>query len=284
MPYRIVVEEQEFSDYANVIDREKILVLDKKYQRDYDVCDDFSGGTGSGPARNFAWDHAVSLGAGWHWVMDDNIRHFQRLYRNRKIRVGDGTIFRCMEDFVERYENVAQCGPAYHFMTIRKKILPVFVANTRIYSCILIRNNIPYRWRGRYNEDTDLSLRILKDGWCTIQFNAFLQGKQPTLTMKGGNTDELYRGNGRVKMAQALYANHPDVVEIKRKWHRFQHEVNYKIFRANKLKLKPGLEMMDTNEYGMKIHAKNSDSRPSSVQGERPVERQAGQAGGADEG
>jgi len=44
----------------------------------------------------------------------------------------------------------------------------------------LIRNDVPYRWRGRYNEDTDLSLRMLKDRWCTIQFNAFLQGKAAT--------------------------------------------------------------------------------------------------------
>jgi hypothetical protein len=36
-----------------------------------------------------------------------------------------------------------------------------------------------------------LSLRALKDGLCTILFNAFLAGKVTTLRMKGGNTDEL---------------------------------------------------------------------------------------------
>lgn len=32
----------------------------------------------------------------------------------------------------------------------------------RAFPCILIQNDIPFRWRGRYNEDTDLSLRALK--------------------------------------------------------------------------------------------------------------------------
>ena len=48
---------------------------------------------------------------------------------------------------------------------------PAFVKNTRIYSTLLISNNCKHRWRGRYNEDTDICLRVLKDGDCTIQFN-----------------------------------------------------------------------------------------------------------------
>ena len=44
--------------------------------------------------------------------------------------------------------------------------------HSRIYSCNLIRTDIPYRWRGRYNEDTILSLDILRGGHCTLLFNA----------------------------------------------------------------------------------------------------------------
>ena len=61
-----------------------------------------------------------------------------------------------------------------------------FTLNTRIYSCNLIKNSVRFRWRGRYNEDTDLSLRMLKAGLCTDLFNAFLQDKETTLTMRGG--------------------------------------------------------------------------------------------------
>ena len=62
-----------------------------------------------------------------------------------------------------------------------------------------------YGWRGRYNEDTDLSLRALKDGWCTVLFNAFLIGKVTTMRMKGGNTDNVYTdGDNRLSFAKAL--------------------------------------------------------------------------------
>ena len=65
------------------------------------------------------------------------------------------------------------------FVPRKSADLPPFKANTRIYSCILIDNALPFRWRGRYNEDTDLSLRVLKAGLCTIQFNAFLRRRWP---------------------------------------------------------------------------------------------------------
>jgi hypothetical protein len=53
--------------------------------------------------------------------------------------------------------------------------------------------------------------------------------------MKGGNTDELYKGDGRLLMAQSLQQQHPDVTEIKQRWGRWQHVVNYKPFKGNKL-------------------------------------------------
>ena len=113
-------------------------------------------------------------------------------------------------------------------------------------------------WRGRYNEDTDLSLRFLKAGYCTILFNAFLADKAATMTMGGGNTDELYKQNkefdGRLEMAKSLQKQHPDVTTIKWKWNRWQHSVNYKPFKKNKLKLKPGTEIpQGINNYGMQL-------------------------------
>src|SRR6185436_4549517 len=110
--------------------------------------------------------------------------------------------------------------------------------NTRLYSCILIKNDLPYRWRGRYNEDTDLSLQALKDGWVTVLFLIFLQKKMATMTVKGGNTDELYQGDGRLQMAQSLQRQHPDVTQIKQRWGRWQHVVDYRPFKHNKPILK----------------------------------------------
>jgi hypothetical protein len=248
VPYRIVIEPQEFDKYAAVIDPKKILVLP------------FSNlGQGSIPARNWCWEHSISEGHERHWIMDDNIHGFFRFNRNLKVPVSDGTVFAAAEDFTDRYLNVPMSGLNYFMFAPRKSgdIKP-FTINTRIYSCILLSNKVTHRWRGRYNEDTDLSLRILKDGYCTILFNAFLAMKATTMTMKGGNTDHLYKQDakfdGRLEMARSLQRQHPDVTTITWKWGRWQHQVDYSRFKDNKLIRRPDAEVVDTvNNYGMEL-------------------------------
>ena len=246
VPYSIVIEPQEYDEYASVIDRSKILVLP------------FSNlGQGSIPARNWVWDHAKETGAKRHWIMDDNIEGFYRLNNNLKTPVGDGTIFRCAEDLVDRYKNAPKAGFNYFMFAPRKTVVPPLYLNTRVYSCILLENSAPYRWRGRYNEDTDLSLRILKDGHCTILFNAFLAGKSQTMTMKGGNTDELYKDAGRLHMSESLVEQHPDVAKTTWKWGRWQHHVDYRPFRSNKLiPIEPSSIPSGVNNYGMALQEK----------------------------
>jgi hypothetical protein len=257
VPYHVIVEGHQLADYAAVIDRSKLLVLDQQYQRSYDTCDridDDEKSKGPGPARNFAWEHSIEQGAAFHWVMDDNIAGFYRLVRNLKVQVGDGTALRVMEDFVLRFDNVAMAGPNYHFFAKRKQRIPPFIANTRIYSCNLIRNDVPMRWRGRYNEDTDLSLRMLKAGWCTVQFNAFLQKKLRTQTIKGGNTDEFYAREGTLPKSRMLVALHPDVTTLVFKFGRWHHHVDYRPFEKNRLIARAGVEIAHgVNEYGMEL-------------------------------
>ena len=242
-PYYIVIEPQEFDEYAAVIDPSKILVLP------------FSNlGQGSIPARNWVWEHSISLGAERHWILDDNIEDFNRLNQNKKLVVRTGAMFKAAEDFVNRYENVAIAGFNYYSFCKSTEKLPPYYLNTRIYSCILIKNDIDYRWRGRYNEDTDLSIRVLKDGWCTVLFNAFLAGKVTTMRMDGGNTDQLYQDDGRLVMAQELVAQHPDVARVAWKFKRWQHHVDYSSFKKNALIRKPDLDIKDgVDNYGMVI-------------------------------
>ena len=258
VPHYIVVEEQEHDEYARHIDSSAtLLVLDKQYQIDYDPCDDLgmTKSKGPGPARNFAWEHSIKAGATSHWVMDDNIDGFFRLNRNFKVPALTGAIFAAMEDFVDRYDNVAMSGPNYFMFASRKSKQPPFALNTRIYSCNLIRNDMPYRWRGRYNEDTDLSLRMLKDGWCTVQFNAFLQMKLRTQTVKGGNTAEFYAKEGTLPKSKMQVDLHPDVSKIVWRFQRWHHYVDYTPFRKNKLRRKTGVAIpAESNEYGMAYH------------------------------
>jgi hypothetical protein len=232
IPFHVVIEPQELESYAAVIPAEKILTLP------------FSNlGQGSIPARNWVWEHAICAGAKRHWILDDNIDGFYRLNNNLKVKVVDMNPLTPIEQFADRYENVAIAGMHYEFFADRRAVHPPFILNHRVYSCILIQNDLPYRWRGRYNEDTDLSIRVLKAGYCTVLFYAFLAKKMPTMTQTGGNTDELYVDDGRLKMAQSLQEQHPDIVTITTKWGRPQHQVNYGRFRRNKLVPKTGAQI-----------------------------------------
>lgn len=244
IPYHIVVEPQEYEEYSNVIDKSKILVLP------------FSNlGQGSIPARNWVWEDSIKKGYKRHWILDDNISKFYRYNNNNTYETDSGITFLIIENFVDRYKNIAQAGMQY-YMFVKKKNnkQKAILFNTRIYSIILNLNELPYRWRGRYNEDTDLSIRILKDGWCTALFYAFPAKKEATMTMKGGNTEELYQGNGRYLMALSLKKQHPEIVKIKKKWGRWQHEVDYRSFKYNKLVKEDNIKLENkTNEYGMNL-------------------------------
>ena len=255
VPYYIIVEKNEYDNYACVIDPSKILITPEKYNKEYDVFwKDNDPRIGAGASRNYAWEHSIKNGYDHHWVMDDNLDAFHRLNRNIKAEVTSGTIFKCAEDFVLRYENIAIAGLNYYSFCKSTDKVPPYILNTRIYSCLFIRNDIPYRWRGRYNEDTDLSLRVLKDGWCTLQFNAFLCGKVTTQRMKGGNHEQFYSKDGTLNKSKMLEDMHPDVATVVWKFNRWHHKVNYKSFKNNKLKRKDNLIISkEINEYGMKL-------------------------------
>jgi hypothetical protein len=213
-------------------------------------------GDGPGRARNYWWKYAKEvLNSDRHWVMDDNIRNFVRYNNNKRSKITNPTeakmMFRSCEDFVDRYENVAMAGLNYDFFCVPKENRPPYIPNTRIYSCNLIDNDCKHQWRGRYNEDTILSLDILKDGLCTIQFNHLLQAKCATQTLKGGNTDEFYHSEGNLNKkkwrdgnmnptgtynkSKMLVDTHPDVAKLVWMYERWHHKVDYRPFKKNRL-------------------------------------------------
>lgn len=222
--FKLVIEPQEKEKYEEHYSAEKLLILP------------FSNlGMGSIPARNWVWEHAKSTGAERHWILDDNISGIMTFKQGKRVNCHSAKAFECAEQFTERYTNIALTSLQYAmfgFVCCTRK-LPPFYLNTRCYSCILIDNNLPFRWRGRYNEDTDLCLQALMKRYCTININAFLIKKKATMTCKGGNMEELYKGNGRLKMARSLeeqWASVPGLVKTTRKYGRAQHHVNWKRF------------------------------------------------------
>lgn len=264
--YRFFVEETEYDAYCAALGESRVVRLPF-----HDL------GQGSVPARNFIWDWARERGYARHWVVDDNIRSFVRCTGGRRLCVYGGGLFRAMEDFVDRYENVALAGPHDKgFVNDRSGTLSPFLLNSRVYSCVLVDTALPYRWRGRYNEDTDLSLRCLKDGRPTVLFRSLLMDKMDTVGVRnarplpGGNTDNVYAdGDHRRRFAEALRELHPDVVQVVWKFNRWHHQVDYSPFRKNRLIPRPGVVLPEADDdYGMTLVCRPRKRRPD--QGEAP--------------
>lgn len=229
---KVVVEPQELSQYEKRFGSDRCLVLP------------FSNlGQGSIPARNWCWDHSIIQGRSAHWLFDDNISGFVKIKGNKRVKINSKKALYDCEKFFNKFSNLAICGVNYSSLVgfaIKNGSLPPYYTNTRCYSGMIIRNDLNFRWRGRYNEDTDLCLQALTSGFCTVNINAYLINKAATMTCKGGNMTELYQGNGRLKMARSLelaWAKYPGLVKTIYRYGRPQHHVNWSIFKTQ-LKLK----------------------------------------------
>ena len=250
--YYIVCEEFELEEYKKHTNAKECLTLPQKYLDEYDTCDDLGDSRSKGPgaARNFCIDHSKVNGFKRHWVMDDNLDAFHYLTNNEKLEVESPNTLSACEDFVDRYTNIPVAGMNYYSFCKKTDAVPPLKFNTRIYSCLLIENNSGYRWRGRYNEDTDLSLRVLKDGKCTVQFNAFLCGKVTTQRMRGGNSKEFYDEEGTLPKSKMIEDLHPDVAKVVWRFNRWHHHVNYNVYSENKPLLVRGVEIKEV-DYGL---------------------------------
>ncbi len=112
---------------------------------------------------------------------------------------------------------------------------------------------------------------MLKAKWCTVQFNAFLQEKMPTQTIKGGNSDEFYFKEGKKETgkrytdlgtynkSKMLVEVYPDLAKLVFKFGRWHHHVDYSSFKSTPLIKKEAFSDLQntSNEYGMKLLHRN---------------------------
>jgi len=262
LKYYVMVEPQELELYLRLSPK----LSDAKYLS----LETGNHGQGPGLARNACWDFAKdNLKATRFFVLDDNIDGFYRLHQNKRYRCGDGTPFRVLEDFVDRYENVPLAGFQYRFFKAPDHKHYPFTVNTRIYSAALVSTSDErFRQRGRYNEDTIQSIDVMKAGFATVEFTCFLSGKLATQVKSGGNTTEFYdpqgkknRANATREKSQLLVDTHPDVCKLKFQYGRWHHVCDYQQFRHIQLKrtagwiarLKNDLRTVNADAYKMKL-------------------------------
>lgn len=252
VPYTVFVEKQEYELYAQHIAPSKIHVLPHQNK-------------GLTVTRNYIWDYAAERRHEWFWTFDDNIDGLYRFNHNLKTPCADGTILAVVEDFAQRYDNLAITGLNYFMFVKRKYIIPPYILNTRIYSNMLIKTfakdgaGKPYRNVTFFNDDTDLCLRVLKDKWCTVLFNAFLIYKQTTMSVSGGMTDYYNETNKRLEFVKELQVAHPDVVQLTQKWGRWHHHVDYKGFKQQLKRKAEVIVPKGINNFGMVLQERSEN-------------------------
>ncbi len=224
--YLIAVEPQEYELYVNKLGQKRVLKLP------------FSNlGLGSYPARNFCWEHAKANGHKYHWLFDDNYLYFIKWINGKRqkiLNISDALIY------VENYtlkNDIDINGFEYpNFCT--KVPTKAFKTNCHVYSALLIKNDLPYRWRLKYNEDIDLCLQVLHNGGTTSLCMYYLAKKVDTGSkMKGGNQTELYQGNAPKKnllKAKMLEAVWPQYAKTVIRFGRHHHLIDWKQFKIKK--------------------------------------------------
>lgn len=229
----LVVEDAEADAYAAANPDCRVLVWPTRYFEDYERTPELAPHPTTGAAHNFAWDHSREAGYSHHWIMDDNIHTFH--YRNNQGRVlshPGPDPFRWHEELALRYVNLAgfAAGLGHTFGAAP------FSINTRLYCCTLYRNDLHeygIRWRRGLNDDTIVSLDILKTGyWCTAESHmllAYKVGTSRTSRLAGGMTD-FYKDGGFIRKAAEAIRLHPDCVKMVNRYGRIHHQIDYSQF------------------------------------------------------
>jgi hypothetical protein len=219
----IAVEPQEYEEYCKAIPKKHVLKLPFK-----------NLGVGSYPARNYCWEHSKTNGFEYHWLFDDNILFFQKWVNGKRRKWND---IKSALKFVEAVTNKHKID-ILGFEEPNFVVKPpprAFKFNCHVYSAMLIKNNLPYRWRLKYNEDVDLCLQVLHNGGKTMSCVFYMANKVSTADkMKGGNQDELYEGNSIKKnllKAKTLEAVWPQYSKTVIRFGRHHHLINWKQFK-----------------------------------------------------
>jgi hypothetical protein len=220
--YLIAVEPQEYEDYCKILGSKYVLKLPFK-----------NLGFGSFPARNYCWEDAKQKGFNYYWCFDDNISCFDKWIDGKKQKYKNGID---AIKYVEIFATINKhdiSGFEYRYFVAKPPKMP-FKFNTHVYSAMLIKTSLPYRWRLKYNEDIDLCLNVLHHGGKTSSCIYYMIRKTSTVAkMKGGNQDELYKNNDKKKLllkAKMIERVWPQYAKTVIRFGRYHHLIDWKQF------------------------------------------------------
>ena len=172
IPYKIMVEPQDYDDYIKYHDPNTIVKMDKN-----------NGGIEY--VRNYIKEYSKNRNEKWHWQMDDDIQKFKIRINDKNIETKGLNNLSIVEKTTKLFNNVAISGLASSAFAFSKKV-PVKV-NQLAYSCVLANNDVDIKWSIGGCEDWHYTLNVLEDNWCTISFSHILFDAPGTAVQKGGS-------------------------------------------------------------------------------------------------
>lgn len=255
----MVVHKEQLEEYKKYMTEEMkeyttFIEFDDSYKLKYETCDNIPHrvkNAGSGAERNFAWDYSIKLGYKAHWLLDDNMsfchiigKNAKGSYMRKKCSKEDFcSKWHMAEHFFNKYENLLMIELAQNDFFFQLHNL-TYALNTRCFSCNLIWNGMPIRWRGRYNEDVILSTDIMVAGYCIASYiTGVRKSKQSTREAVGGNhstklcdNDSLYSDGYSYKYScvdktNLLLKVYPKYYRKVIKYGRVHHEYNRKALK-----------------------------------------------------
>jgi hypothetical protein len=203
IPFKLVVEPQDLESYREHYSDFCLVALDRNDQ-------------GIAYARNFIKKLSQSNKDAYHWQIDDNIRHIKEQIDGKYVSINPSVGFDKIQTHVEHFTNIGAAGMAHlAFAFSHEDDIEI---NKQVYSSVLFKNDNDLEWRSGCIEDTDYSVQLLMEGYCTLLFTRIGIDKVNSLSMSGGNTDSEYASEGRLIRAKGLQSNWPGMFNIV---HRF---------------------------------------------------------------
>jgi len=196
--FQLVVEPQDYEAYIERFGKEWVLMLPENDK-------------GIAYSRNAIKKHSKNLGELRHWQIDDDIKGVLKLHKGKKIDYPANVALSAIEDFVDRYENIALAGLKSRAFTAGVKA--PFNLNKNVYGCVLVDSSLPFNWRSG-NEDTDMSLQVLMtDYWCTVLIQMFLF-EGGFVRKEGGNSETIYKDEQTIYKTNLEFARNWSFLKI----------------------------------------------------------------------
>lgn len=213
IPYKVVVEPQDFPSYNLAFPEDKLLRLPENDR-------------GIAFSRSWIKDSCKDAGIPFHWQLDDDIRIFYERHGNMKRKCSPTPAFLFAESFTDKLANLGAIGFYHAPFIFDGKDYPAYRLNYAIMTAFLVNSSTPTTFRPETVDDYDFTLQNLFSGFVTVTIFKYLYQSQQK--QFGGCHESEHAGRGRFKLHANTAQLWPNVTYMKNdslrvKWKLFKH-------------------------------------------------------------